>query len=228
MNCGGGQSVHNSGELHAIDFVLRPAPSRPFVLFDVGANDGEYLEAVLPGLGSDARAFSFEPQSSSFAKLQARFGADARVTLRQAAVGREPGNAQLFLAGEGSISSLHPDPNTSSALSERVEITTVDSLLAELSLPFISFLKIDTEGHEIDVLAGAAQSLNDGRIFAVQVEFGDPFLYTPYHFRDLYELLAPKYRLYRILRSGPYEIPGYSHDLEIFKLSNYLAVLRTT
>src|ERR1700733_209521 len=72
MNCGGGQSVSHSGELGALDFVLRSVPaSRPFVLFDVGANDGESLQAALERIDRDVRAYSFEPQSSSFDILRA-------------------------------------------------------------------------------------------------------------------------------------------------------------
>jgi FkbM family methyltransferase len=227
MNCGGGQSVRHSGELGALDFVLRSVPaSRPFVLFDVGANDGEYLQAALERIDRDVRAYSFEPQSSSFDILRARFERDPRVSLFHTAVGSETGSAELFLEGGGSVSSLHRSENSAPGRSETVQVTTIDRLCAENAIQTIDLLKIDTEGHEIDVLAGAAETLRADRIFAVQVEFGDTFLHTKYHFRDLFDLLSPRYRLYRILRGGLYEVGQYTHDLEIYKLSNYLGIHR--
>ena len=108
MNCGGGQSPYASGEIGALDFVLGIADSsRPFVLFDVGANDGEYLQAALHRIRSDLRAFSFEPQSASFDTLRVQFESDPRIHLRQVALGSEIGSAELFIGQGESTSSLH-------------------------------------------------------------------------------------------------------------------------
>ena len=85
-------------------------------------------------------------------------------------------------------------------------------------------LKIDAEGHEMEVLLGARSMIEGGHIHSLQFEFGETFLQTPYHFRDLYDLLAPRYRIYRILRQGLAELPAYSPDLEVYKLANFLCV----
>ena len=95
MNYGGGQSVDESGEIDALTCLEKPS-HRPFILFDVGANDGGYLEAALPVLGSNLLAYSFEPQPLSFAKLREKFGDDSRVTLKNDALGRESGISSIF------------------------------------------------------------------------------------------------------------------------------------
>lgn len=227
MNCGGGQSVEASGEIPALDFVLRTAdPSHPFVLFDVGANDGGYLQMALSRTKRDIRVHSFEPQASSVNALRSRFATDPRIHIHHTALGSEVGSVELFIGQGESVSSLHLSETSATGISETVHITTVDLVCAQEKIEHIDFLKIDTEGHEMDVLFGASVALSSDRIFAIQVEFGDTFLPTRFHFIDIYDLLAPKYRVYRILRKGLYEIDRYTHDLEIYKLTNYLFIRR--
>jgi len=75
------------------------------------------------------------------------------------------------------------------------------------------------------VLLGASRMIESGGIAAIQFEFGDTFLHTPYHFTDIWQLLSPRYAFYRILRHGLFEIPRYAPDLEIYKTANFLCVL---
>ncbi|HEX9198464.1 MAG TPA: FkbM family methyltransferase [Acidobacteriaceae bacterium] len=227
MNYGGGQSVRSSGELGALNFASRYfKPNGPIVIFDVGANDGEYIEAARRVIShSDLHIFSFEPQYSCFQALQSSYGDDPHVCLRQAALGKEVGTVDLFFSEAGSSSaSLHRVETHAGSRSESVEMTTVDDVCQEKGLEYIDFLKIDTEGHEIDVLLGARLMVQAGRITAIQFEFGDTFLHTNYHFHDIFNMLSPSHTIFRILRSGLIEVPRYTHDLEIFKLANFLCI----
>ena len=142
------------------------------------------------------------------------------------ALGSEVGSVELFIGLGESTSSLHRSDASETGQSETVQITTVDRICAEQQIGTIDLLKIDTEGHEMDVLAGASKTLRDDRILAIQIEFGETFLPTKYHFCDVYDLLSPKYKLYRVLRQGLYEVDRYTHDLEIYKLTNYLCIHR--
>ena len=216
----------DSGEIGALKFVIaRSQPSAPFVLFDVGANDGDYLNAALVTIGERLKAWSFEPQSASFRKLRERFGADLRIKIKQAAVGNEVGTVQLYFSSEGeTTASLHRDSVSGQAQSETVALTTIDRACEEEQVERIDLLKIDTEGHEMAVLLGASRMIESGGIAAIQFEFGDTFLHTPYHFTDVWQLLSPRFAFYRILRHGVVEVPRYAPDLEIYKTANYLCV----
>jgi FkbM family methyltransferase len=224
LNYGGGQSVGDSGEIGALEFVSSTS-SGPFILFDVGANDGEYLDAALKTLGHRLTAYSFEPQSLSFKNLRDRFGTDPQVEIRQAALGSVIGSVELFFSSEGeTTASLHRDSVSGKVRSERVTQTTVDQVCEEERIEQIDLLKIDTEGHEMNVLLGASQMIESRRIAAIQFEFGDTFLHTSYHFCDVWEMLSARYRIYRILRHGLAEVTRYSSDLEIYKIANFLCV----
>ena len=226
MNYGGGQMVHDSGEKEALRFtVARTAPHTPFVLFDVGANQGDYLQSALAVLSSSVRAFSFEPQPYNIELLRRRFQNDSRVTLMPCALGSVPTTATLHFDYEGDpTASLGGSGGT--AHSRSVPVTTIDIVCRDVGVDSIDMLKIDAEGHEMEILLGAQSMLAAGRIAAVQFEFGEPFVNTPWHFRDFYQLFAPDYRIFRILRSGLAELPHYTYDLEIYKLANFLCVRR--
>lgn len=229
LNYGGGQSVMDSGEKEALEFLhcAFESDSRTVMLFDVGANDGIYLHSALKIFGQKLKAYSFEPQSASFEILRERFESDPRVELRKAAVGQEPGTANLFFGSDcETTASLHRNAILHQTRSETVQLTTVDQVCKESGIERIDLLKIDTEGHEIDVLLGASAMMEANRIFSIQVEFGDTFLHTRHHFFDLWNLLSPKYIVYRILRHGLAELPRYSPDLEIYKAANFLCILR--
>ena len=224
MNYGGGQMVHDSGEEEALRFtVSNTAPHTPFTLFDVGANQGDYLRSALAILGPAVRAFSFEPQPHNIDLLHRQFQNDSRVTLMPCALGSATATATMYFDYEGDpTASLGGSGGT--ALSRSVPVTTIDIICREAGIDSIDMLKIDAEGHEMEVLLGAQSMLDAGRVAAVQFEFGETFVKTPWHFRDFYQLLAPHYRIYRILRRGLIELPVYTYDLEIYKLANFLCV----
>ena len=226
LNYGGGQSVGDSGEIGALKFVsARSQRSAPFVLFDVGANDGDYLTAAQATVGDRLKAWSFEPQSVCFRMLREKFDADLRIRLKQAAVGSEAGSLDLFFSSEGeTTASLHRDSIPGQVHSETVPVTTIDQVCDDEQVATIDLLKIDTEGHEMAVLQGASRMIESGGIAAIQFEFGDTFLHTPHHFTDIWQLLSSHYVFYRILRHGLVEIPRYVPDLEIYKTANFLCV----
>ena len=170
---------------------------------------------------------SFEPQSASFDALHKRFHEDPRVKLRKIALGRSPGTANLHFDAAGeTTATLQQGAFATQEHSEEVSLSTVDEICREEKIERIHLLKIDTEGFEMEVLIGASEIIGRGAIDAIQFEFGDTFLRTPYHFVDFWELLSSKFVIYRILRRGLCKVERYSPDLEIFKLANFLCVRR--
>jgi FkbM family methyltransferase len=130
------------------------------VVFDVGAN-----------LGNRTRVFRrlaravvvVEPQDECMAMLRKQFGGDRRVKLVQKAIGAQEGFAEMLICNASTVSSLSSDwieaVQTSGRFAglewnrkQRVEITTLERLIDEFGMP--SFIKIDVEGYEYEVLSG--------------------------------------------------------------------------
>ena len=148
--------------------VVRLMDSRGVTcVIDVGANVGQYA-SELRRLGYRNSILSLEPLRSEFQVLEQRCAKDRSWTCQQFAVGREPGEATINVAGNSVSSSLasmlsrhlQADPVSQFVRTEEVRVTTIDDLAAAHRLELATtFLKVDTQGFERHVLAGAAKSL---------------------------------------------------------------------
>jgi hypothetical protein len=104
-----------------------------------------------------------------------------------------------------------------------VTVSTVDDFLREQNIQRVDFMKIDTEGFEMDVLQGAKASLGEGKIGAIQFEFNDVHFARRQFLAD-FQAVLPSHRLYRILRDGlvPLDLLSVA-EREVFTFQNILA-----
>jgi hypothetical protein len=68
--------------------------------------------------------------------------------------------------------------------------------------------------------------LLEGRISAIQWEFGGCNIDSRTFFRDFFYLLDDQYRIYRVVKDGIYPVARYWENLEIFDTVNYFAERR--
>jgi len=147
------------------------------LVVDIGANIGQYGTA-LRASGYAGRIVSVEPLSAPHAELERAAARDGNwVAAPRVAVGAVPGRLTINVSAEPGMSSALPftvgaarvfDGDRTVA-QETVSLTTVDALLAEYAAPADRvFVKSDTQGYDLEVLRGAAGSLD--RIVGLQVE----------------------------------------------------------
>ncbi len=129
--------------------------------FDIGAHVGDRTGSFLR-LG--ARVVAAEPQPKIHRALRLIHGRNVDVTLVQAAVGAAPGELELHInSANPTISTVSPGLiNAAQGAIEwegqvwddraTVKVTTLDLLIAAHGVP--DFIKIDVEGHELEVLKG--------------------------------------------------------------------------
>jgi FkbM family methyltransferase len=153
------------------------------VVLDVGANAGIYARE-LRSIGYRGRIVSFEPLSTAYAALSAYAAADPAWEAVNVALGAQPGEVVLNVAGNSWSSSVRPMLDTHlAAAPESAYVGTQAARMETLDAVFDRYvrpgdrvwLKIDTQGHERDVLAGAAASLP--RIATLQLEMSPVRLY---------------------------------------------------
>jgi FkbM family methyltransferase len=222
--------VKDSGEQN----VLRRLRDRHRVdaplVFDVGANRGAYVDLIFEHL-PDAHVHAFEPNPAIYSELQKRFEGNARVSCQPIALGAHSRRADLY-----GVTHASPDSHLTglSSLTQRdprsvghemdiiaeVEVMTVDAYCKANGISMIDLLKLDVEGHELDVLVGAADLLKRGGVHAVQFEFGGANLDTRTYLRDFIRLLGAEFEVFRVLRDGLVPLT-YSEREEIFVTSNY-------
>jgi len=156
--------------------------TEPGIFVDVGANTGFYSLLAL-AVSSRTRVVAYEPLSSVREILRKNLGLNAvtlntgtRARLSGLALSDETGSARLFLPDQA-----HGLVETSASLSatfkesvqsyEIVKRTTVDAEFRAAHR--VSFIKVDAEGHDVQVLAGAKALLQRDRpIVFVEVLLG--------------------------------------------------------
>ncbi len=220
MNIGtGGRELEESGELFAIKHAL--GQTQAPIVFDVGAQGGDYIKEVLNFTKNTAKIFAFEPCLKEYQILEKEFG--KKITLIKSALGNTDGEATLYSPDNTSgLSSLH-EPQKGSLKSEKVEIQTIDSFCRENYIKSIDLLKLDVEGSELACLQGAQEMLP--HIKHIQFEFSTCSRDARVYFRDIFNLLSD-YRIYRVLRDGLYEIKSPEKITELLFTTNYLAERR--
>lgn len=202
------------------------------VVFDVGANKGDWTAALFDRLGSRVSSvYQFEPSPHNVALLEKRFS-NGKVLLVPRAASDGKGEAELFSDAPGSgAASLHHRRldhfDISLDTSTRVATVTLDDVIAEYKITKVDFMKMDIEGHEFAALQGAKNALRRGIISALSFEFGGANIDSRTYFQDFWYFLVPLgFIIFRILPNGSVlRIKKYSEMLEIFRTSNYLAVL---
>jgi FkbM family methyltransferase len=163
----------------------------PRIIFDVGANVGQSA-AKFRRRFAGADIHCFEPSAQSVARIQAR--RLKRVQVHQIALGSAIATARLAEGHDPAIFHLSDEGGA------EVAVETLDSFCSKLGITRIDFLKIDTEGHDLEVLKGAAAMLSAGQIAAVQVEAGlnpDNKFHVPFELLKAY-LEGHDYRLFGI------------------------------
>ncbi|HTM78047.1 MAG TPA: FkbM family methyltransferase [Devosia sp.] len=203
----------------------------PGTVLDVGANHGSYTR-FLAGRLPNRQIFSFEPHPRTFAVLcgSASF---PNVTLVNMALSDTPGTMELydFAQDDGSSqASLSRDAVAlfdSEIVQHSVECTTLDAFAAAHDIDQIAFIKVDTEGFDINVLRGARGLLAAGRIAAIQFEFIPTNIATRVTIRDFFELLEG-YDLFRLCVSGRlWPLPHYNvKRCEVYVIHNIIALRR--
>jgi FkbM family methyltransferase len=158
--------------------------ARPTAVFDVGANIGQY-GLSLRKCGFTGRIVSFEAIPSVHARLSAVAASDRNwIVAPCCALGRAPGEARINLARNSVSSSLLPmhdahlqaAPDSRYMASEAVRVERLDDI-AQPQLPKNGrlLLKIDTQGYEEEVLAGADRVLEN--VSSLQLELSVAPLY---------------------------------------------------
>jgi FkbM family methyltransferase len=151
------------------------------LVFDVGANAGIYSKVFLD-LG--AKVFAIEPQKNCVRYLNQAFKGNKHIIIIEKALGEEKGKGKLLISptndGHSTMSrqwlvaakkSGRFADESYCVFNEPVDIpiTTADSLIEKYGIP--SFIKIDVEGFEYDVLKGLTKPVE-----AMSFEFHPEFL----------------------------------------------------
>ncbi len=193
------------------------------VIFDVGANTGQSTRRYL-GQYPLARVYCFEPVQATFHELQKNVGGHGNVSAFRIALGAITGSAKIVLQGSSDlfhVLNASRDAARIDAPLEEVQMDTLDRFCQSHNIDHIDYLKVDTEGGDLDVVVGATYMLSEQRIDLLELEAGmNPGNSRHVPFETLKRLLEEKryflFGLYEQVEEWPTSEPHLRRTNPVF------------
>ena len=185
---------------------LSPYLNQGGIAVDVGANLG-FMSGIFSALsGPSGRVHSFEPSPAVYSKLLEVIAANnyTNVSAYNMGCGKEESSLTLYCPSSSGGATLRPNADMEGKMPEKrtVRIVNLDDFLGP-KLERLDLLKIDTEGYEDEVLAGAAELIQRFK----------PIIYIEL----CSEYLASSQNASRVLRDHGYT---FDRDLALNESSN--------
>ncbi|MFQ5639516.1 MAG: FkbM family methyltransferase [bacterium] len=207
--------LYESGTLSILKKFLRIGDK----FLDIGANIGWISCVVSRFVGKTGQVYAFEPHCKTFKILENNIKINDlnNISTFDVALGSKISRGLIHTnheIGRGGASLLPPD-NRGEDLTQRVEITTVDTLIENNQLDIPHVIKIDVEGYELEVLKGAINLLSGPNAPILIIEYSRYHAQHGGNTHDIYRFIhsLKKYSIYKLKYSK--EIP--SDLVEVFE-----------
>ena len=174
------------------------------IILDVGAHKGEFLQSIKKIINFE-KIYSFEPQKKIYRKLNI-FSIENKIFCFNFALGKNNEIRNLKINKKTSTSTfsdinnlslwykiksfiLRSSTKSSFIDEEKVSVMKLDDFCDDYKISNIDLLKIDTEGHEKQVLEGALNLIKEKKIKYILLEFHLSNMYSNYSVNDLENFL---------------------------------------
>lgn len=204
-----------------------------FIAFDVGANVGEWSMALIKlakheGLEGDISIYAFEPVPSTFEILKSALSevALARLSVEKIALSSCAGEKELYVSQErGAGTNTMHEWRKNKHGSVFVQTMTLDEYCSRHGISYINFAKVDTEGHDLEVIRGAMNMLGNAKISILQFEYNQTWIYSRNFLRDVFLLIEDlPYSLIKLQSNCLFLFYDYHFEMDKFFDGNYAIV----
>jgi len=196
------------------------------IFVDVGGNKGLYSEELLRIFNPD-EVHIFEPSVTNVEILKSKFLDNPKIFINPLGLSNKESNSILYSnesgSGLGSLTKRRLDHfGLDFSVEEDVKLIRFDEYWRSNS-KLIDLMKIDVEGHELEVLDGIGDFIESIRI--IQFEFGGCNIDTRTYFQDYwYFFQKNNFKIFRITPIGSFEVVSYKERYERFMTTNYFCV----
>lgn len=173
-------------------------------IFDIGAHKGEFLKSIIK-IDNFEKIYSFEPQKKIYQNLNL-LSVENKIFCFNLALGNNNEIRNLKINKKFSTSTFSEINNlslwykiksfiisgsvkSSFIYEEKVNVMKLDDFCNDYKISNIDLLKIDTEGHEKEVLEGALNLIKEKKIKYILLEFHLSKMYKNYSINDLENFL---------------------------------------
>lgn len=158
------RGIYEPWETGIVKQVMKPGG----VFVDVGAHIGYYTVMAADLVGPTGRVYAFEPAPENFATLMANIGPRQNVIAFPMAASSKAGQIDFYISRTNSGDNRVACPDYQH---DKIKVMAcrLDDTVPEPER--IDFVKIDTQGHELAVLAGMMEILKKARGLRLLVEY---------------------------------------------------------
>lgn len=148
---------------HVVEFFSQEIAKNPSaIVLDIGAQSGAF--SLLAKYHPETKWFCFECDPTNYSLLQENIKLNnvANCFMFPVAVSSQSGKATLRRSTHFGLHTLGSNPRRFAedlSLNVEVETVSIDEFVAISNLPSVDFIKIDTEGCELNILRGAINTI---------------------------------------------------------------------
>lgn len=222
-------AIEINGEKALIEQAISAFPdAAPFRAWDVGANRGEWTDLVLATAARQKRAakiLMFEPTPTAFESLSEKYVSNGAVEIKQVALSSKAGIAEFEVVGSHAGTNSLNVTGAAAGSTISVALESGAEVHAAAGGGEVHLIKIDTEGHDLEVLRGLETLLETRTVAVVQFEYNWRWLVNGSSLRAAM-LLAERhgYRLGRVAPDGLEIYDDWNAELDRFFETNYALV----
>ena len=173
-------------------------------IIDIGSHKGKYFDLFDKNLNVN-KGILIEPQKEYFNYLKLKYKSKKKIKIFNFAISNTKDSKDFyinhhdltsslnsinhknnFLKLKSKIFGLNPEKMVKKKIKIRTE--TLDNLLKKLKIKKIDLVKIDTEGHELEVLKGSKNYLEKFKI--ILIEFRKDDVYKNYNAKKIHKIIV--------------------------------------
>ena len=186
-----------------------------FSFIDVGSHKGKYFDLFAKNY-KIKKTLLIEPQKQYFYYLKKKYKGFKNVKIFDCAISNKNGTSIFYINHHDLTSSLNTlnhkneflkfksklfgvDSKNMIKKEVKVKITTLNNLLKKIKINQLDLVKIDTEGHELQVLQGIGKSIQ--KIKIILIEFRNDNVYKNYNATKIHNnLIRNNFHLAKIFK----------------------------
>lgn len=172
------------GELEFVSQYLQPGNT----VMDIGSNIGFFSVVMGRAIGKTGVVFAFDPVPANIARLKSNLKENgiSAAAVYELALGSANGQMELKMSDDTAYASMHRvEDGFENGQVIQVNVRRLDDVWRERGCPMISFIKMDVEGAELEVIKGGGEMLTQCHP-SMLIEAN-----TPQHLAKLIEALQP-------------------------------------
>ena len=159
------------------------------IVFDVGANKGQWADIILDRFGENCDIHLFEPNRKLLDYCEIKYEYKTNIIYNELAAYKSETDLWFYYFENfnNELSSIYESTDWGGLPMQKrvVKAMRITSYCQDKKIPYIDYLKIDTEGADVDVLLGCILLMKFNRIGIIQLEYGAHYVRANHTFNEV-------------------------------------------